>query len=207
MPKIKPFEEFSEEYDQWFAKNSAKYQTELNALKHLIPSGRVGLEVGVGSGKFAAPLGIKIGIDPSLKMVEKAKNLGIQVVLGVAENLPFKSQYFDYVLMVTTICFVDDLKKTFSEANRILQSEGFIVIGFIDKESELGKTYLRNRDKSHFYKIAKFYSAQEVLALLAETGFNNFEIRQTIFPGNNTQRIENGFGSGSFVVIKASKNT
>ncbi len=206
MAKIKPFEDFSEEYDQWFAKNTDKYQAEIQALKNFIPADKKGLEVGVGSGKFAAPLKVKTGVDPSPKMARKSKNLGIQVVLGVAENLPFKSQYFDYVLMVTTICFVDDLKKTFSEANRILQPEGFIVIGFIDKESELGKTYLRNRDKSHFYKIAKFYSAQEVLALLAETGFNNFEIRQTIFPGNNTQRIENGFGSGSFVVIKASKN-
>lgn len=207
MAKIKPFEDFSEEYDEWFAKNSDKYQAEIHALKNFIPADKKGLEVGVGSGKFAGPLKVKTGIDPSPKMARKSKNLGIQVVLGVAENLPFKNQCLDYVLMVTTICFVDDLKKTFSEANRILQPEGFIVIGFIDKESELGKTYLQNRNKSHFYKIAKFYSAQEVLSLLAETGFDNFQIKQTIFPGeNNTQRIENGFGSGSFVVIKARKN-
>jgi ubiquinone/menaquinone biosynthesis C-methylase UbiE len=62
--------------------------------------------------------------------------------------------------MVTTICFVDDLKKAFREAFRVLKKEGFIVIGFIDKDSELGKIYRANKNKSRFYKIAEFFSIQ-----------------------------------------------
>lgn len=107
--------------------------------------------------------------------------------------------------MVTTICFVDDLKKSFQEAFRVIKKEGFIVIGFIDKESELGKVYRRHKNKSHFYEIAEFFSAQEVLACLSEVGFRNFKTKQTIFPGNDTQHIQDGFGTGSFVVIKGVK--
>ena len=205
MAKIAPFEDFSEEYDEWFVRNKAKYDAELRALRCFIPSNCNGLEVGVGSGKFASPLGIKTGVEPAQKMADKARKLGIHVLPGIAEDLPVSDNTFDFILMVTTICFVDDLKKSFQEAFRVLKKEGCIVIGFIDKESELGKVYRRNKDKSHFYKIAEFFSTEEVLACLSEVGFGEFKTKQTIFPGNDTQHIENGFGAGSFVVIKGLK--
>ena len=205
MAKIAPFEDFSEEYDDWFVKNNDKYVAELRALSCFIPANSNGLEVGVGSGKFAAPLGVKIGIEPSRKMADKARKLGINVLLGVAEDLPIASRTFGFVLMVTTICFVDDLKKSFQEAFRVLRKDGFIVIGFIDKDSELGKVYRANKDKSRFYNIAEFFSTEEVLACLSEAGFVRFDTRQTIFSGGETQRLESGFGTGSFVVIKGLK--
>ena len=205
MAKIAPFEDFSEEYDEWFVRNNDKYQAELRALECFIPTNGCGLEVGVGSGKFAVPLGIKTGVEPSQKMADKARKLGIHVLSGIAENLPVPNNSFDFVLMVTTICFVDNLKKAFQEAFRVLKKEGFIVIGFIDKDSELGKVYRANKDKSRFYKIAEFFSTEEVLACLSEAGFGTFETRQTIFQGKDTERIENGFGTGSFVVIKGLK--
>ena len=205
MAKIAPFEDFSEEYDEWFVRNNDKYQAELRALECFIPTNGCGLEVGVGSGKFAVPLGIKTGVEPSQKMADKARKLGIHVLSGIAENLPVPNNSFDFVLMVTTICFVDNLKKAFQEAFRVLKKEGFIVIGFIDKDSELGKVYRANKDKSRFYKIAEFFSTEEVLACLSEAGFGVFDTRQTIFQGKDTERIENGFGTGSFVVIKGLK--
>jgi len=205
MAKTAPFEDFSEEYDEWFIRNKEKYTAELSALKCFIPTNAHGLEIGVGSGKFAAPLGIKTGVEPSQKMADKARKLGIHVFPGIAEDLPIANSSFDFVLMVTTICFVDDLKKSFQEAFRVLNKDGFILIGFIDKDSELGKVYRANKDKSHFYKIAEFFSAEEVLACLSEAGFGDFEIRQTIFPEHDTRQIENGFGTGSFVVIKGLK--
>ncbi len=207
MAKIAPFEGFSEQYDEWFVKHNDKYEAELRALRSLIPSDKNGLEIGVGSGKFAAPLGVKTGVEPSAKMADKARKLGIHVLPGIAENLPVTDNSFDFVLMVTTICFVDDLKKAFQEAFRVLKKEGFIIIGFIDKDSELGEIYRANKDKSRFYNIAEFFSAEEVLACLSEAGFGNFEARQAIFPENDTQRVEYGFGTGSFVVIKGLKIT
>ena len=205
MAKITPFEDFSEKYDEWFVKHNDKYEAELRALRCYIPSDRNGLEVGVGSGKFAAPLGIKTGVEPSQKMADKARKLGIHVLSGIAEDLPVSNSTFDFVLMVTTICFVDDLKESFQEAFRVLKKEGFIVIGFIDKESELGKVYRANKDKSHFYNIAEFFSTEEVLACLSEAGFESFKTKQTLFSGDDTQRIEDGFGTGSFVIIKGLK--
>ena len=93
MPKIEPFELFSDAYDDWFIKNKNIYELELEAVKQFIPLNSYGLEVGVGSGKFAAPLGIKIGVVPSNAMSKKARKLGIKVFKGVAEKLPFEDHY------------------------------------------------------------------------------------------------------------------
>jgi len=206
MAKIAPFENHTEEYDNWFDNNPVKYQAELNALISVMPHSSNGLEIGIGSGKFAKPLGIHMGVDPSVKMAKKSKSLGLSVVLGVAEKLPFISKSFDFVLMVTTLCFVDDINKTFQESYRVTKQNGFIILGFIDKESELGKIYRQNQEKSRFYNIATFFSTQEILEHLTQAGFHKFQIKQTIFPGKNqTLKIENGFGCGSFVVIKAQK--
>ncbi|NOR69002.1 MAG: hypothetical protein GQ532_04800 [Methylomarinum sp.] len=52
MAKINPFEKFSEEYDEWFEKNTDKYTAELHALEYFIPANTNGLEIGVGSEKI-----------------------------------------------------------------------------------------------------------------------------------------------------------
>ena len=205
MPRIEAFENYSNEYDEWFIKNKDKYQLELECIKPFIPKDAHGVEVGVGSGKFAYPLGIKVGVEPSRTMAKKARELGITVYDAVAEELPFPDQSFDFVLMVTTICFVDDILKAFREANRVLRPDGFIVIGFVDKESNLGRQYLKRKDKSKFYREAIFYSTKSVLEYLKKAGFGNFETRQTLLPEEKGLAIIDGYGKGGFVAIKATK--
>lgn len=140
------------------------YDAELEAVRQLVPApGAEGMEVGVGSGKFAAPLGIKIGVEPSEKMATKARKQGITVYPGVAEDLPFSDGRFDFVLTVTTICFVDDVIKSFREAFRVLRPGGSIIVGFVDRESKLGRQYADRRDWSKFYREATFFSTREVL--------------------------------------------
>jgi len=206
MPKTVPFEKHSDAYDEWFKKNIDLYEAELEAIRQLIPPpGAEGMEVGVGSGKFAAPLGIKIGVEPSEKMAIKARLQGINVYPGVAEELSFPDSRFDFVLMVTTICFVDDVIKSLREAFRVLKPSGCIIVGFVDKESELGKQYSDKREKSRFYKDATFFSTEEVLKYLKEAGFGIAKIRQTLIPGELPETILDDFGRGAFVVIKGVK--
>ena len=110
MPKSDLFNRHSDAYDEWFERNADLYEAELEAVRRLLPpQPSKGLEVGVGSGKFAAPLGIRTGVDPSEAMSARARMRGITVVPAVAEALPFSGGRFDHALMVTTICFVDDI--------------------------------------------------------------------------------------------------
>jgi len=105
MAKIKPFESNVLKYDEWFDKNIFIYESEFRAVKTLLNKDKTGIEVGVGSGRFAAPLGIKLGLDPSRKMGKIAEKRGVRFIEGVVESLPFEDSQFDFVLMVTTICF------------------------------------------------------------------------------------------------------
>lgn len=206
MPKTDAFDKYSDTYDEWFTKNVALYEAELEAVRQLLPPHRSkGVEVGVGSGQFAAPLGIAIGVDPSEKMAMKARMRGIEVIPGVAEALPFPEDCLDFILMVTTICFVDDIFKSFTEAYRVLKQGGHVIIGFVDRDSELGMRYDRNRVRSRFYRDAAFFSAQEVLTYIKKAGFDIVATRQTLIPGESPQTITEGFGRGAFVVMKGVK--
>jgi SAM-dependent methyltransferase len=197
------FDTHSDTYDQWFPAHELLYNAELKAIRSLLPKTGESLEIGVGSGMFAAPLGIRIGVEPSEEMAEKARNRGVQVIQGVAENLPFSNHQFDFVLMVTTICFVRDIKQSLREARRVLKPQGTIILGFVDRESEMGRDYLARKQESIFYKDATFYATKEVLDLLHSAGFVHAETIQTLFPEAPIDAIRQGYGEGSFVVISA----
>ena len=206
MAKIEPFEKYSDEYDKWFDNHMDFYAAELETIRRLIPPpGAEGMEVGVGSGKFAVPLGIKIGVDPSERMAGKAREQGIDVQFGIAEELPFSDGRFDFVLMVTTICFVDDVLKSLKEISRVLKTGGFIIVGFVDRDSELGKQYSEKKKSSRFYKDATFFSTPEVLRYLKESGFLITKVLETLIPGEAPKTVLEGFGRGGFVAVKGMK--
>ncbi|MBN2396766.1 MAG: methyltransferase domain-containing protein [Deltaproteobacteria bacterium] len=206
MPKTEPFEKYSDAYDEWFERNSDLYAMEMEAIRRLIPpDGEEGMEVGVGSGKFAAPFGIRIGVEPSERMAVRARAQGIDVHQGIAEELPFPGDRFDFVLMVTTICFVDDIDMSFREVFRVLKPGGCIIVGFVDRESERGRQYTGRKEESRFYKEATFFSAQEVLTHLETAGFEITETKQTLIPGEVPETIADGFGKGAFVAVKGVK--
>jgi SAM-dependent methyltransferase len=206
MPRTAPFDAFSDAYDEWFERHAEEYRAELAAIHRLLPpAGARGLEVGVGSGKFAAPLGIGIGIEPSAEMARKARRRGVAVIPGTAEELPIRSGRFDFVLLVTTICFVDDVGRTLGEAFRVLNAGGCILVGFVDRESALGRRYSQQRASSRFYRHATFYSAPEVIRCLEEAGFAVTDILQTLIPRESPTTFRDGFGAGAFVVIRGVK--
>jgi ubiquinone/menaquinone biosynthesis C-methylase UbiE len=209
IPKHEVFDKYLEDYEKWFEDNFYVYQSELAALRKLIPTDGEGVEIGVGSGIFAKPLGIKNGCDPSEKMREKAKERGINAIYGVAENLPYPSESFDFAIMVTTLCFVDDPDKAIAEVYRILKNNGNFIVAFVDKDSLIGKEYLKHKDESVFYKNANFFSTVEVYELLERNNFKIIDTIQTIFGRlediKQIQEPAPSYGKGSFVVIKAKK--
>ncbi len=199
------FDRYYQKYDAWYDKYKFAYLSELEAIKRVLPKKGKGLEIGVGTGRFAAPLGIKYGIDPSKKMLEIAKKRGVKVYLGSGEKMHFRDSSFDYVAIIITLCFVKNPLKVLVGARRVLKKNGKIIIGIVDKESFLGEFY--QREKSVFYKQANFFSAQEIVSLLKSIGFKRISYYQTIYklPDkiHSLQRPQKGFGKGGFVVIGA----
>ena len=209
MPKTTPFETYHRRYDDWFVRHAAAYQSELLAVRALLPWRGLGLAIGVGTGRFAAPLGVQVGIDPARKVLDYAANRGILTVQAIAEALPFSDSSIDYALSVTTICFVDDATAMLTEAHRVLKPGGELVIAFIDRTSDLGQDYLAHQAGNVFYREATFYSADEVEQLLRDTGFTEPAWVQTLSKAlEETDEIESlraGYGQGAFVAVKANR--
>ncbi len=178
------FNELSNKYDEWYEKpeNKALYEAELKALRSLRGRG-LAVEIGVGSGRFACKMGIQIGVDISIKLLEKAKKRGILSVLADASNLPFKSNSFDEAYLIFTICFLTKAEKALIEAKRTLKKNGKLIIAFIPKESPLGMKYLEKAKNGHpFYSKAKFYSFKEILKLASKHGFELERIVSALGP-------------------------
>ena len=130
---------------------------------------------------------------------------GHGVVRGVAERLPFADGVFDFVLMVTTICFLDDVDGSFAEVRRVLRPSGEFLVGFVDRDSPLGRLYQEHKEENPFYSLADFYSTEEVVSHLRQAGFGQFRFAQTIFhrlPEVTAEEpVMEGSGRGSFIVV------
>ena len=150
---IHVFEKHAREYDRWFETHTYAYESEVLAVRSLLPRSGKGLEVGVGTGRFASRVGIKVGVEPAQAMASIARQRGIEVYEARAEALPFADESFDSVLMVTTICFLNDPLQALQETWRVLKPRGHIVIGMIDKDSHLGKSYEAKKSREHVLSI------------------------------------------------------
>ncbi|MCF4101568.1 class I SAM-dependent methyltransferase [Gillisia sp. M10.2A] len=199
-------------YEEWYTNYPEVYQSEVAAIQQQLlklPENINGIEVGLGTGQFSKALGIKEGIEPAEEMAKKARKRGIEVMKAVAENLPYRAMHFDFVLFVT-ICHLHNIKAAFNEAHRVLKPGGSILIGFLDKDQAVAKQYDEKRHRSTFFKNAIYHSVSQVEKLLKAAKFKEFEYNQTLF-GESLDEIKKvqipkeGYGEGSFVVVKAVK--
>ncbi|MBI5039287.1 MAG: methyltransferase domain-containing protein [Nitrospirae bacterium] len=209
LPGITVFDRFAREYDHWFVENSFAYLSEVEAIRRFIPDTGLGVEIGAGTGRFSTPFGIKIGIEPAEGMARLAQSRGLFIIRALAEELPFADGTIDYVLMVTVICFLTDLPTAMKEIRRVLKPGGRLIIGFIDRESRLGRNYESMKESNRFYKWATFYSVSQVMDVLTAVGFSDFQVCQTLFtnPGDMVRcdPVSEGHGEGSFVVLMGTR--
>ncbi|OGU76488.1 MAG: hypothetical protein A2V93_03490 [Ignavibacteria bacterium RBG_16_34_14] len=209
MLRFDVFDKFAEEYDRWFDSHIFAYQSEVYAIRRFIPDNGTGIEIGIGTGRFSVRFGIKSGVEPSEGMAAIGCSRGIDVCISQAEQLPYNNEQFDFALIVTTLCFVDNPMLVLNEARRILKPDGQIIIGIIDKETQIGKTYESMKVSNKFYNNATFYSTQDVIELLQKVNFSQIQICQTIFSNQDTMKVpdivKDGSGEGVFVVLSAIK--
>ncbi len=198
-------------YEGWYDKYPEVFKSELLAIREMLaelPENLRGLEVGVGTGRFAQALGIREGVEPSGPMAQKALKRGVEIMDATAERLPYADLQFDFVLFVT-ICHLRDVQLALEEAFRVLKKEGAVIVGFLDRERPIAREYWARRKRSTFFRNARFYDSDHIQALLRATGFSILKVNQTLFGAldevKEAQLPRPGSGEGSFVTILASK--
>lgn len=200
-----PFELFPDEYDAWYDRRPHAYRSELRAIRSVLGTPGRALEVGVGTGRFAGPLGIRFGLDPALALLRRARQRGVRVVRGVGERLPFRPRSFDRVLIALTLCYFDAPEAALVEARRVLRPDGRLVIGLLDPTSPPGRRY-RKGHRGRFYEEAEFRAPAEVEQMLDAAGFRAARWVQTLYglpeELEAPERPRSGTGSGIFVVVE-----
>jgi len=178
------FDSLADRYDAWFdsARGTALFHAEVECLERLMPTDRSGwVEVGVGSGRFAEALGIPEGVDPSLPLLEKAAARGVRTVQGVAEKLPYGDNELQGILLVVTLCFLEEPERAMREFARVLRPGGWLLIGFVPADSAWGRAYMRKSKEGHpFYSAARFYTSSQALDMAGAAGFRLLSAASTL---------------------------
>jgi ubiquinone/menaquinone biosynthesis C-methylase UbiE len=207
--KVAHYEKNWQEYDEWYDTHQPLYRSEIKALEKVMPSGW-GLEIGVGTGRFASPLSVRYGLDPSFNMLKLAKQRNINVIQGFGENLPFKNESFHYVLIVFTIELVDDPPRFLKEAARTLKKDGTLILGIMDRNSLWGEFYEQKAAQGESYAGFSFLTPEEILEIFKNIDVEFEEAFQTLFQTppdiKDIEQPKRGFGKGGFVVLTAIKN-
>lgn len=163
-------------YEKWLNNQQEYFGTGpetrlmLNMLKPF--RGETVLDIGCGTGASILPfleLGLDVtGIDPSPYMLDIAyKNIGNRADLhrGVAEDLPFEDNSFNYASLFTTLEFVEDPRKAIEEACRVAKDKVFI--GVLNRYAIKG---IQRRIKGIFvktiYNHANFFSIWELKQII-----------------------------------------
>jgi SAM-dependent methyltransferase len=139
--------------------------------------GRRVLDIGCGTGRFAAALSSRFqakvfGADaePEMVAVARRRGQGPAFKQGRAEHLPFKDGWFERATMVL-VCHLVDRPAAFAEARRVLGAEGRLALATFDPASF--RTYYLGEYFPSIVEIdlARFPAAEELERQLREAGF------------------------------------
>ncbi len=218
------FEDEAGDFDFWFSKNRNIFESELLAEKELFPGPENAISIGVGSGLFASRLGVKMGVEPSGGMAELARERGIDVKTGTAEDIPHPGGKFDTVLLSTVLSYCTDPLKALRESFRILRRGGYLIVSFLPREGSYSMLYDLARLQGQFdpgrspenpypvkfIKGARWISIEDAKRMLEQAGFTGLEYVQTLtrhprYTEEGIERPVRGYKKGDFVVIRARK--
>lgn len=106
-------------------------------IEYLIPrcEGKT-LDIGANAGYLVSKLPDAVGVDSSPFVVNKAKELGRNVIL-VGDKLPFPDKEFDTVVLSCVLEQCEDWEKTLNEALRVCKGK-VIGINAVPKKSTWG---------------------------------------------------------------------
>ncbi len=181
--KTQLFDEWPEAYDRWFTTPIGSLVRKVEAeliLDLLSPKpGEVILDVGCGTGIFTLDILLSgpkvIGLDLSLPMLmrarKKLREYPFHVVLADMLHLPFPEGFFDKVVSVTALEFVENGKEAAEELFRVTRPGGSIVAATLNSLSPWASRRIDEaRERKSIFEKAIFRSPDELRSLAPVEG-------------------------------------
>lgn len=162
------------------------------------------LDIGCGTGfilracsKFSNNL---YGVDISLEMLKKARDIGATLVKSSAASLPFPDNFFDLVTIHSTLHHFQEIEPVLKEARRVLAPGGYLYTDHDPNRSFFRYfgwyIWLRNKRKYGRRLSKKIYSSSDIgmneirlseYQYLVKHGFSEEQLRSAL--------LEQGFSS------------
>jgi ubiquinone/menaquinone biosynthesis C-methylase UbiE len=222
--KAQLFDEWPEAYDRWFTTPTGslvrKYETEL-ILNLLSPRpGETILDAGCGTGIFTHDIllsGSKvIGLDLSLPMLKRAqsklKGYPFQIVLADMLSVPFPEGFFNKVLSVTALEFIEDGEAAVGELFRVTKRGGCVVAATLNSLSPwASRRRVEAKERQSIFEKAIFRSPDDLRSLAPVEGVVKTAIH--FQKGENPKRAaeiehegkRNNLNTGAFVAARWEK--
>jgi ubiquinone/menaquinone biosynthesis C-methylase UbiE len=138
------YDEIAEGYDEL---HSAEQTSKLAVILISLPRGfepeedAALLDVGCGTGISTAFWNCRaIGIDPSERLIEIAKNKypKTEFYVAVAESIPFPDDHFDMVTSLTAIQNFKDVGKGLDEIKRVAKPDARFILTYLKRSEKAG---------------------------------------------------------------------
>ena len=170
-------------------------------------SGKLVLEAGIGTGRFATWLAKKgfevVGTDLSREMLKKAKkkkeilNVDIGLILADAHFLPFRKGLFDSCICINVMDHFSDVDGFLRQVKHVIRSKGYFIFNFSNLRSiYLPIAIIINLRKRALFKgvQSSWFTIGEVNALMSRDGFDVKRIKGCFIAspmplGNNLVKI------------------
>ncbi len=161
----------------------------------------LGLEVGVGSGRVSLPL-VKetklrvVGLDLSREMLRLIKRkichfqARVDLILGDAENLPFRNESFNLLLCISTLHYFDSPHESLMEFSRVLKTSGVFIYGDVTMQEMDTEEFMNRLEKMLSPPHGKYYKPSEMEKLLEEHGFQLTKTKTIPYRKRYTSLIE-----------------
>jgi len=156
-------------------------------------SGKMLLDVGVGTGRFAMWLAERgfevVGVDISREMIKKAKSArakvsnskNVHLVLGDACFLPFRKGFFENCICINVINHMPAFDKFLKEVSYVVKPTGSFIVNFPNLWSPyLPIALIVNLRKRALFKggiFSRWFTPKEIRSSLSSAGFSIREIR------------------------------
>jgi len=154
------------------------------------------LEIGCGTGRWLADiqaaripaLGCLYGLDRSAGMLAQARSrmLGLQLVQGLAESLPFPEASFDLVYCVNALHHFNQPEQFVDQAFRLLRPGGQLAVIGMDPRNFLAASNRPARARWYVYEyfdgtletdLQRFPSWGQVLDWMTSAGFEDAQLQ------------------------------
>ena len=206
---------FAKEYDRFYHTGNGRAvdKAEKALISDLLMQvdSREMLELGCGTGHWTAffsEKGFRVtAVDQSAAMLEQARKKvipGVQWVEADAAHLPFPNGRFELITAITLFEFAEDINALFKEIDRLLKPGGFLIAGWLNSLSEIG----RQKKRSPTFRHAHLYTPAEIRNHLTSLGTPQFHY--TVYYDSNfellDERSDKGDTHPAFIATIVQKN-